>query len=195
MGNINFVIEDEFVKYRSMFEEYCPPPLTVKKGTNLCTQCLTSDWMYYLVDGIAKVFVTNYDGNERIIDFMKKNTLIGMDCVIPALKSVVSISCVTDIHVLPFTSDILKKMLDQSSEFAYDLVLYYGKVLRQVAYQCGSLGISNLTARLANFLFLFTDTADFRNERKIPLTQEEIASSINISRAQVAKICSQFRCV
>ena len=35
--------------------------------------------------------------------------------------------------------------------------------------------------------------ASFQGENARTLTQEEIASSINISRAQVAKICSQFR--
>lgn len=193
MENISFVFEDDFIKYRGMFEKYCPPPLSVRKGTDLCKQCYTSDWMYYLVDGIVKVYVTNYNGNERIIDFMKENTLIGMDCVIPTLKSVVSISCVTDIHVLPFNADVLKKMLVENSEFAYDLVLYYGKVLRQVTYHSGNLGISNLTARFANFLFLFTDTPEFKAKGKITMTQEEIAASINISRAQVAKMCSHFR--
>lgn len=193
MGNISFIFEDDFIKYRGMFEQYCPPPLTVKKGTDLCKQCYTSDWMYYLVDGVVKVYMTNYDGNERIIDYMRKNTLIGMDCVIPTLKSVVSISCVTDIHVLPFNADTLKKMLKKDSEFAYDLVLYYGKVLRQVTYHSGNLGISNLTARFANFLYLFTDTPEYEKNRRISMTQEEIAASINISRAQVAKMCSQFR--
>ena len=38
-------------------------------------------------------------------------TLIGMDCVTPGSRSVVSISALTDIRVLPFNMDILKKML------------------------------------------------------------------------------------
>lgn len=193
MSNITFVIENEFVKYRSMFENLCPPPLKVAKGTDLCKQCRTSGWMYYLVDGIAKVYIANCDGDECIIDFMKGNTLIGMDCVIPTLKSVVSISCVTDIHVLPFTSDILKLMLTQNSEFAYDLVLYYGKVLRQVAYNLGNLSNSNLTTRFANFLFLFIDTPYYLKTKKINITQTEVSAAINISLSQVAKIAAQFR--
>lgn len=34
-----------------------------------------------------------------------------MDCVTPGSRSVVSISALTDIRVLPFNMDILKKML------------------------------------------------------------------------------------
>ena len=83
--------------------------------------------------------------------------------------------------------------MEEDPEFAYDLVLYYGKVLRQVTYHSGNLGISNLTARFANFLYLFTDTPEYREKGRISMTQEEIAASINISRAQVAKMCGQMR--
>ena len=83
MNHISFVLENEFNDYYKMFKQFCPPPLTVPKGTVLCTQGFTSDWMYYLIDGIAKVYITNHDGNERLIDFMKNHTIIGMDCIIP----------------------------------------------------------------------------------------------------------------
>ncbi|MEG0392131.1 MAG: Crp/Fnr family transcriptional regulator [Anaerovoracaceae bacterium] len=193
MGNNNFIFEDEFAKYRGLFEKYCPPHLTVAKGIVLCKQCHPSGWMYYLVDGVAKVHITNYEGTECIIDIMKKNTIIGMDCITPSLKSVVSISSVTDMQVLPFTTEMLKQMLAENSELAYDMLLYYGKVLRQVTYNLGSQGIRDLTTRLANFLFFFTDTPGYLESGKIELTQDEIAAAINISRAQVAKICSVFR--
>ena len=32
MGNISFVFEDDFIKYKNMFERYCPPPPERKKG-------------------------------------------------------------------------------------------------------------------------------------------------------------------
>jgi CRP-like cAMP-binding protein len=193
MSNIRFVIENEFAKYYPLFEKFCPPPLLVPKNTDLCKQCRTGGWMYYMLDGVAKVYITNYDGSERIIDFMKAHTIIGMDCVIPGSKSVVSIVSITDIRVLPFNNEILKQMLDLDSEFAYDLVLYYGKVLRQVTYFSGNLGIRDLAMRLANFLFLFIDPSEDPNALKLTLTQDEIAEAINISRAQVAKILCLFR--
>lgn len=176
-----------------MFENACPPPLTIEKGVDLCTQCSTESWMYYLVDGVAKVHITNAEGSQCMIDVMKKNTIIGMDCVIPHVKSVVSITGLTDIKVLPFTTDILKNLLEKNPAFSYDLLLYYGKVLRQVVYNLGTYSIRDLTVRLANFLFFFLDTPDYMKSQKIELTQDEVAAAINISRAQVAKIYSQFR--
>lgn len=193
MSGIQFVFEGNFVKYRSLFQKMCPPPMTIRKGYTLCSQCHTSGWMYYMLDGISKVYITTNDGNERIIDFMKKDTLIGMDCINPQHRSVVSISSITDMQVLPFTPEMLKNMLLQNPELGFDLAVYYGEVLRQVAYTAGNMGIADLMGRLASFLLLFLDTNDYKETQKIALTQEEIASFINVSRAQVAKMFGQLR--
>lgn len=193
MTGITFILEDELAKYRSLFEDSCPPPLTIEKGVDLCTQCSTEGWMYYIVEGIAKVHITNSEGNHCIIDIMKKDTIIGMDCIIPDVKSVVCITGITDIKFLAFSASILKDLLAKNPDFAYDLLLYYGKVLRQVTYKLGMLSIRDLTVRLANFIFLFLDTPDYAQKQKIELTQDEVAAAINISRSQVAKIYSRFR--
>lgn len=193
MGDIQFVFEGNFFRYRTLFQEMCPPPMTIRKGCVLCSQCQTSGWMYYMLDGISKVYITTNDGNERIIDFMKKDTLIGMDCINPKHRSVVSISSITDMQVLPFTPEMLKNMLLQNPELGFDLAVYYGEVLRQVAYTAGNMGITDLMGRLASFLLLFLDTPDYKKTQKITLTQEEIASFINVSRAQVAKMFARLR--
>ena len=43
--------------------------MMVPKGQNLCTQCYTHGWLYYILDGLAKVYISTSDGNEQIIDF------------------------------------------------------------------------------------------------------------------------------
>ena len=118
MNSIHFFVEGSLRKYRPLFESVCPAPMMVPKGQNLCTQCYTHGWLYYILDGLAKVYISTSDGNEQIIDFMKQDTLIGMDCIDDENKSVVSITSVVDMHVLPFTADILKKLILQNPQLA-----------------------------------------------------------------------------
>ena len=193
MSSIRFFVEGSLRKYRELFESVCPAPMTIPRGQSLCTQCCTHGWMYYILDGLAKVYITTSDGNEQIIDFMKEDTLIGMDCVGDGSRSVVSITSMMDMRVLPFTPEILKRMILQNPELGFDLVVYYGEVLRQVSFLVGSLGHSNLMVRLASFLLLFVDTPEYQRTKKIYLTQQEVASSINVSRAQIAKMYGQLR--
>ena len=84
-------------------------------------------WLYYILDGLAKVYVATSDGGEQIVEFMRQDTLIGMDCIDIENKSVVSIASVTEMHVLPFTPDILRKMIFQDPELGFDLVSTTGK--------------------------------------------------------------------
>ncbi|WP_071432896.1 Crp/Fnr family transcriptional regulator [Angelakisella massiliensis] len=193
MGGIHFFVEGSLHKYRSLFEEVCPAPMTIPKGQTLCTQCCTHGWLYYILDGLAKVYITTSDGNEQIIDFMMRDTLIGMDCIDDEKKSVVSIASVTEMRVLPFTPEILRRIILDNPQLGFDLVVYYGEVLRQVSFMVGSLGHADLMVRLASFFLLFIDTPDYQQNHKILLTQQEIASCINVSRAQITKMYAQLR--
>lgn len=193
MSKLCFIIENELADYRPMFEKFCLPPLTMRKGTDLCVQCRPNNWFYYLLEGTTRIYMNTYEGNERFLGFMKQDTIQGMGCIEPGAKSVISISAITDVQVLPFTSAILREMMAQDSDFAYQLLLYYSKILRTITYSSGCLGINNLHARLANFLFAFLETEDYRKTGRINMTQEEISAMINLSRAQVAKMLGQFR--
>ena len=193
MGGIHFFVEGSLHKYRSLFEEVCPAPMTIPKGQTLCTQCCTHGWLYYILDGLAKVYITTSDGNEQIIDFMMRDTLIGMYCIDDEKNSVVSIASVTEMRVLPFTPEILRRMILDNPQLGFDLVVYYGEVLRQVSFMVGRLGHADLMVRLASFFLLFIDTLDYQQNHKILLTQQEIASCINVSRAQIAKMYAQLR--
>ena len=57
----------------------------------------------------------------------------------------------------------------------------------------GSLGHSDQMLRLTTFLLLLLDTPEYRETGKILLTQQEVASFINVSRAQLAKMYGQLR--
>ena len=113
--------------------------MSIPKGQRLCEQCSTRGWLYYILEGVAKVYLTTTDGNEHIVDFMKADTLIGMDCIDGGNRSVVSISGVTELRVLPFTPDMLRELILKNPELGFDLVVYYGEVLRQVAFMVGRL--------------------------------------------------------
>ena len=87
----------------------------------------------------------------------------------------------------------MKKLILQNPQLGYDLVVYYGEVLREVAFMVGSLGHSDQMLRLTTFLLLLLDTPEYRETGKILLTQQEVASFINVSRAQLAKMYGQLR--
>jgi CRP-like cAMP-binding protein len=176
-----------------MFSKNCPPPLSMPKRAIICKKGHTSGWMYYLLEGMVKVYTTNYNGYDRIIGYMEKHTIFGLDCVYNDELSIVNIESLTDIKVLPFTGDILRKMIIHNSAFAYDFILYYCQVIRQLAFDAENQSINDVSTRLANFLYTYMNSSIYAKKQKIDLSQESLASAINSSRVQVARVCCKFK--
>lgn len=57
--------------------------------------------MYYLSQGLLKVYSSNSYGYDRVIAFLKDDNIFGLDCLDPDQPSVVTIECVTDSWVMP----------------------------------------------------------------------------------------------
>ena len=193
MSDISFIVENDLKNYADLFREYCPHPLSVKKGTDLTKQCSVGGWLYYVLDGILKTYTTNSNSNQRIIDLMHAHTIVGMDCLDPNAKSIVSIACITDVIVLPFTPNILRRMIIDHPEFGFDMVCYYGRILRQVTYHSAVLAVGSRETRLANFLYLYTDTDYYKRTQEIRLSQEDLAASCGTSLSQVARTLRKLR--
>ena len=153
MNSIHFFVEGSLRKYRPLFESVCPIPMMVPKGRLLCTQCYTHGWLYYILMDWQKVYISTSDGNEQIIDFMKQDTLIGMDCIDDENKSVVSITSVVDMHVLPFTADILKKLICKTPSWA---MTWWFTTARScgVAFMVGARKCSDQMLRLTGCFLL-----------------------------------------
>ena len=73
---------------------------------------------------------------------------------------------------------------------------YYGSVLRLMCFDAESNSVCDASARLATFLCLFLryrrQQGDTRSNA-IFLTQDELASAVNASRIQIARICADFK--
>lgn len=65
LNRINFFVEGSLRKYRERFESVCPAPMTVPKGQDLLRQCVTQGWLYYILDGLAKVYVATTTAASR----------------------------------------------------------------------------------------------------------------------------------
>ncbi|KUO77235.1 MAG: hypothetical protein APF81_25505 [Desulfosporosinus sp. BRH_c37] len=190
--NISFLFKDDFLTHYDLFSKHCPPPLSLPKGSIICKKGISSKWMYYLNEGTLKVYSDNYTGYERIIAYLKRNSIFGLDCFHPEMSSIVTIEAVTDVWVMPFTSGTLRIMMAENSDFAFDLVAYYCKVMRQLCSDAENLSINDATIRLVNFLFLYINGNDSGIDT-IDMTQQELASAINCSRSCISRICARLK--
>ncbi len=194
--SISYIIDNQLLAYRDLFLSVCEPAHTYLMNTVLSRSGEVTGRMYFLLDGIVKVYTTNPGGYTRILGYHKRNTLFAMDCICPGESAVVTMESIKEVQVLTVTWAELEKMDQARPGFLKDLVKYYGSVLRLMCFDAENISARDAAARLATFLCMFKkhhDEEGRKEPNRINLTQDELASAVNASRIQTARICADFR--
>ena len=189
-ASASYLFNADMVPYRELFLRRCPPPMLMPRGNRVCKKGVTKGWMYYLSQGLLKVYSSNSYGYDRVIAFLKDDNIFGLDCLDPDQPSVVTIECVTDSWVMPLQSEMLTGIMRESPDFACDLVAYYAKVMRQLCFDTENQSINDAKVRLVNFLYLYAESS---GDDRIAMSQQDLAAAANCSRSSIARICTQLK--
>lgn len=194
--SISYIIDNQLAPYRDLFQSVCGTVNTYPMNTVLSRSGETTGRMFFLLEGIVKVYTTNPSGYTRILGYHKRNTLFAMDCICPGESAVVTMESVKEVQVLEVTWVELEKMELLHPGFLRDLLKYYGTILRLMCFDAENISANDASSRLATFLCMFKrhhDEEGRKDPNRINLTQDELASAINTSRIQAARICADFR--
>lgn len=192
-SSISYILEDDLLPYRELFLRHCKKIREFPRDTVLSRSGSVSPCMYFLLEGMSKVYTTNPNGYIRILGYHKRNTLFVMDGICEKKAAIVTTESVTAVRVLAVTWNELSEMGREEPAFLQDLLRYYGTVLRLMCFDAEIKSIDDTSSRLASFLCLYSEHLDSEENGEIRLTQEELASAVNASRVQIARICSDFK--
>lgn len=188
--SISYLINNNLSEYRDLFQKCCIQKFELPRNTILSRAGNPIPNMFFLLSGMVKVYTTNPSGYTRILGYHRKNTLIAMDGICEGVSAVVNIESVTNVTVLVVTWDIIKKMEQLNSKFINDFLKYYGTVLRLLCFDAETNSVCDASSRLATFLCLYKHNI---KDEEMYMTQDELASAVNASRVQIARICADFR--
>ena len=192
---VSYVIENDLAAYRELLETLCPESRDYPKDTIFSRSGEKSPWVYFLLEGIVKIYTINPTGYTRILGYHRSNTLFALDCICEDKNAVVVTESITPVRVLRVTWRELRAAGERAPRFMEDLVRYYSGVLRLMCFDAESNSVYDVSARLATFLCLFLRyrRQEGRRDRTIALTQDELASAVNASRIQIARVCAAFK--
>ena len=190
---ISYFLAEDLSKFRSAFISQCGPSRYFDKETILSRSGGSDSPMYFILEGIAKIYTINPHGYIRILGYHRRNTLCAMDRIRPEDPAIVTVECVTPMEVLPVTMDDIMELSRKDEELTYRLLRYYGKVLRLMCFDAEVKSIDSVRTRMASFLYLYAESMRNVSTYEIKLTQEELSYAVNASRVQVARISSEFQ--
>lgn len=192
-ASISYILDNSLEKYKELFIAFCKKEESFPRGTILSRSGNLIPYMYFMLDGMAKVYTMNPGGYVRILGYHKGYSFFAMDGICENEPAVVTTEAVTPVRVLTVTWDELYKMAEADPTFMPAMLRYYGKVLRLMCFDAESKSICDASARLAGFLCLYQNSLRESDDGKIALTQDDLASAVNSSRVQIARLCSEFK--
>ena len=190
--SISYIINNNLLPYHDLFIKCCRRTAEFPKGAILSRSGDPIPYMYFLLEGMVKVYTTNPSGYVRILGYHKSNTLFAMDGICGEHEpAVVTVESITPVKVLLVTWDDIVTMGTEDHSFPGSLLRYYGTVFRLMCFDAETKSICSASARLAAFLCLYEK--NIKENGEVRLTQDELASAVNASRVQIARICSDFK--
>lgn len=97
---ISYIIENDMEAYRNLFLSICTKKYAYPKDTIFSRSGEVSPKMYFLLEGIVKVYTVNPNGYIRILGYHRNNTFFAMDCLCGEKSAVVTIESITPVEVL-----------------------------------------------------------------------------------------------
>lgn len=192
-ASISYILDNSLDDYRELFLRFCKKEENFPRGTVLSRSGNLIPHMYFLLDGMVKVYTMNPSGYIRILGYHKGGSFFAMDGICEKEPAVVTTEAVTPVRVLTVTWEELYKMAEAEPSFMPEMLRYYGEVLRLMCFDAESKSICDASARLAGFLCLYQRSLHEPENQSIALTQDELASAVNASRVQIARLCSEFK--
>jgi len=190
--HISYIINNNLAQYRDLFVACCHRRAEFPKGAIFSRSGEPIPYMYFLLEGMVKIYTMNPSGYIRILGYHKTNTLFAMDGICGEQEpAVVTVESITPVKVLLVNRDDIAEMGNRDHSFLGALLRYYGTVLRLMCFDAETKSICNTSARLATFLCLYEK--NIKENGVIRLTQDELASAVNASRVQIARVCSEFK--
>lgn len=157
------------------------------KGAILIHEGDTSDSLYVILSGRVKVYASNEQGREVVIDFYGPGEYVGEMSLdgAPRSASVVTMEP-TSCAIVNRTA--VKDFLLAHPDFAQHLVLKLIHRIRVTTENVKSLALSDVYGRLARLLNALAPPGEYPRVVPEKLTQQDIAERVGASRDMIGKL-------
>ena len=142
---------------------------------------------YYLRSGQVKSFIQAENGAERVLNLYQAGSLFGEASFFDELPRVSSAVALTSCQLVPIDRELVTQEIARNPELALAMMKYLARTVRLLSAHVDDMAFRPAEWRVAQYLLSAASGQD-----QVSCTQEEIASSISVSRVTVSRILNQF---
>jgi len=163
-------------------------PRKVVRGTAIVRAGDSTDSLYILINGSARVMNSDEEGREVILSILGPGDFFGEMGLIDGSPRSADVVAAESCELLVITKADFTRCLQENFEVALNIMKRLVERLREADRKIESLALMDVYGRVAKLLL---DFSEMRNGRRIitrRLTKQDIAKMIGASREMVSRV-------
>lgn len=167
--------------------------ISFKKGETVCKLGAFASHVYFLEEGLVKVYLEEKN-NNLILMLSTKNNLLGLSAVYDGNnKMPYSISTYTESRIRMIDIQIFRQLLKTNSSFSYRIINLLNESTAQIYGRFFSLTQKQLHGRLADILLCLSNRIFKSNSFDLPLSRADMGDLTGMSTESVIRMMKEFK--
>jgi len=164
-----------------------------KKGETVCKRGAFASHIFFLEEGLVKVYLEERNKN-LILTLFTKNNLLGLSSVFEGNNKLpYSVSTYTDSRVRMIDIQVFRQLLKQNSEFSYRIINLLNEKTSQIYGRFFSLTQKQLHGRLADILLCLSNRIFKSKSFELPLSRADLGDLTGMSTESVIRMMKEFK--
>jgi CRP-like cAMP-binding protein len=167
--------------------------INFKKGETVCKLGAFASHIYFLEEGLVKVYLEEKK-NILILTLSTKNSLLGLSSLFEGNnKFPYSISTYMDSKVRMIDIQVFRQILKQNSNFSYRIINLLNESTAQIYGRFFSLTQKQLHGRLADILLCLSNRIFKTTAFDLPLSRADLGDLTGMSTESVIRMMKEFK--
>lgn len=167
--------------------------INFKKGETVCKGGAFASHIYFLEEGLVKIFIEEKTKN-LIIALSTKNNLLGLSSILDGNdKMPYSIVTYTNSRIRIIDIQVFKQVLKQNSAFSYRVINLLNESTAQIYGRFFSLTQKQLHGRLADILLCLSNRIFKSKSFDLPLSRADLGDLTGMSTESVIRMMKEFK--
>ncbi|MEI8115201.1 MAG: Crp/Fnr family transcriptional regulator [Bacteroidia bacterium] len=164
-----------------------------KKGETVCKRGAFASHIYFLEDGLVKVYLEEKNKN-LILMLAIRNNLLGMAAIFDGNNKLpYSITTYTDSIVRMIDIQVFTKLLKQNSAFSFHVINLLNEKTAQMYGRFFSLTQKQLHGRLADILLCLSNRIFKSTSFELPLSRADLGDLTGMSTESIIRMMKEFK--
>jgi CRP/FNR family transcriptional regulator, cyclic AMP receptor protein len=158
------------------------------KNAVIITESDTPDCLYFIKTGKVKVFLSNEEGKEIVINTLKEGDYFGELSLIDGAERSASVMTTEASTFYVLIKASFEKILKEHPDIALALIRDLVKTVRNLTDNVKSFALKDVYGRLTDTLIKMSEEREGKTVILEKITQSELAKRVGASREMVSKI-------